>query len=103
MLVSLCPEPVFYICSLVPTNSTMNLEPRASSPTHQNNPTANEEKTQLGKERKKERAKLKRDMQIKLQPKITFRLTVPRNVKPLMLSANVQDEVQTIHLISIYF
>lgn len=44
MLVSLCPEPVFYICSLVPTNSTMNLEPSASGPTHphQNKPTANE-------------------------------------------------------------
>lgn len=30
-------------------------------------------------------------------------LTVLRNVKPWILSANVQDEVQTIHFIFIYF
>lgn len=41
------------------------------------------------------------DMQIKLQPRL--HLTVLRNVKPWILSANVQDEVQTIYFIFIYF
>lgn len=95
----------------MPTNSTTNLEPSASDPSLPIRiipQPVTEELKNRGKTNKNlygrggERGqKPKGICKIKLQPRL--HLTVLRNVKPWILSANVQDEVQTIYFIFIYF
>ncbi len=107
MLVSLNPKPVFY--SLQPRANTQYNESGAVSkrplPLHQNNPTAGDRgATEQGKQTKRygKRGGNKGGRgicKIKLQPRL--HLTVLRNVKPWILSANVQDEVQTISILFI--
>lgn len=92
-------------------NSTTNLEPSASNPSLPiriiPQPVTEELKKGGGKPygekgEKKREGETQRDMQIKLQPKITFNSA--EKCKTLgLLSANVQDEVQTIYFIFIYF
>lgn len=111
MLVSLCPKPVYY-ASAASCQQQYNESGAVSKrplPPHQNNPTASDRgakeggKNLMGRRGKKKReGETQRDMQIKLQPKITFNSA--EKCKTLgLLSANVQDEVQTIYFIFIYF
>lgn len=107
MLVSLCPKPVNYTSAASCQQTVQRIKQHLSP--HQNNPTASdrgakgggEKNTLWGEGEKKEREKPKGICKSNSNQRL--HLTVLRNVKPWILSANVQDEVQTIYFIFIYF
>lgn len=77
MLVSLCPKPVYYTSAASCQQTVQRIKQHLSP--HQNNPTASDrgakgggEKNTLWGEGEKKEGETQRDMQIKLQPKITF-------------------------------
>lgn len=97
MLVSLSPKPVFYTSA----TSCQQTLPIRIIPQPLTEELKNRGKTKKLCEQgeKKGGQKLKGICKIKLQPRL--HLTVLRNVKPWILSANVQDEVQTISFLFI--